>query len=348
MSLFENKANTSLESIGEFGLIKHLAQSIVLNNDKTIKGIGDDAAVIDDGNKFLLITTDSLIEGIHFDLSYVPLKHLGYKAVAVNLSDIFAMNGTPTHITVALSLSSKYTLEAVEELYSGILTACKNYSIDLVGGDTTSSLSGMMITITATGYVDKNKITYRSGANEHDLICVSGDLGGAYMGLQILEREKKVFSENPQVQPDLSGFDYILERQLKPEPAKRIIKLLHDNGIIPTSMIDISDGLGSELLHLCNASQKGCDIYLSKIPIDHSTRNAAEQFNIDPITVALNGGEDYELLFTVAQKDFEIIKKIKDIHVIGHVTPDAGNARLVNENNQAIPIHAMGWNAFKS
>lgn len=345
--MFENKSTTTLDKVGEFGLIDQIKESVELNHSSTIKGIGDDAAVIDVGDKYMLISTDALNEGVHFDLSYTPLKHLGYKAVAVNLSDIYAMNGNPSHITVSIGLSSKFTLEAVEELYSGILAACKNYKVDLVGGDTTSSRHGLSLSITAVGFVDKNKVTYRSGAKENDLICVSGDLGAAYLGLQVLEREKAVFKDNPQVQPDLSGFDYILERQLKPEPRKDVIRLLHDNGIVPTSMIDVSDGLGSELLHLCKSSNVGCDIYISKIPVDHSTFDAAETFNVDAYTCALNGGEDYELLFTVGQKDFELIKKMKEVSVIGFVTSTPMQARLINQNNEAVPIKAFGWDAFK-
>lgn len=345
--MFENKSTTTLDKVGEFGLIDQIKESVELNHSSTIKGIGDDAAVIDVGDKYMLISTDALNEGVHFDLSYTPLKHLGYKAVAVNLSDIYAMNGNPSHITVSIGLSSKFTLEAVEELYSGILAACKNYKVDLVGVDTTSSRHGLSLSITAVGFVDKNKVTYRSGAKENDLICVSGDLGGAYLGLQVLEREKAVFKDNPQLQPDLSGFDYILERQLKPEPRKDVIRLLHDNGIIPTSMIDVSDGLGSELLHICKSSNVGCDIYISKIPVDHSTFDAAETFNVDAYTCALNGGEDYELLFTVGQKDFELIKKMKEVSVIGFVTSTPMQARLINQNNEAVPIKAFGWDAFK-
>jgi thiamine-monophosphate kinase len=345
--MFDNKENTPISKIGEFGLIEHIAANFQSKNSKVIKGIGDDAAVIDMGEACLLVTTDMLTEGVHFDMVYSPLKHLGYKAVAVNLSDIYAMNGNPTQITVSIALSSKFTLEAVEELYAGIKLACDTYKIDLVGGDTVSSLSGLTISVTALGQAPKEVITYRSGAKENDLVCVSGDLGAAYMGLQILEREKKMFKENPNLQPDLSGFDYLLERQLKPEPRKDIVRLLHDNGIVPTSMIDISDGLSSELLHICKQSNVGCDIYSEKIPVDHLTAQAAEQFNLDPLTCALNGGEDYELLFTIKQSDYEIIKKVKGVHVIGHITADALNARLITNGGQTIPINAFGWDAFK-
>jgi len=345
--MFDNKENTPISKIGEFGLIEHLAKNFEPKNNRVIKGIGDDAAVIDMGESCLIITTDMLTEGVHFDMVYSPLKHLGYKAVAVNLSDIYAMNGNPTQITVSIALSSKFTLEAVEELYAGIQLACEKYKVDLVGGDTVSSLSGLTISVTALGQAQKQHITYRSGAKEHDLICVSGDLGSAYMGLQILEREKKLFKENPNLQPDLSGFDYLLERQLKPEPRRDVIKMLHDNGIVPTAMIDVSDGLSSELLHLCRQSNVGCDIYSEKVPIDHLTVEAAEQFNLDPLTCALNGGEDYELLFTIKQSDYDIIKKVKGINVIGHITADALNARLLTNAGQVIPIQAFGWDAFK-
>lgn len=345
--MFENKSTTNLSNIGEFGLIEQISKSFEVTDKNVIKGIGDDAAVIDLGDKYMLITTDMLTEGIHFDMMYAPLKHLGYKAVAVNLSDIYAMNGAPAYITVSIGLSSKFTLEAVEELYAGIKLACDTYKVSLIGGDTVSSKAGLTISITAVGYVGKEAVVYRSGAKEFDLVCVSGDLGAAYMGLQILEREKQLFKENPNLQPELTGFDYLLERQLKPEPRKDIVRMLHDNGIVPTSMMDVSDGLASELLHICKASNVGCDIYISKIPIDHVTAAAADQFNLDPITCALNGGEDYELLFTVKQSDFEIVKKLKGVSVIGHVTGDAMNARLVTQTNEAVPIQAMGWDAFK-
>lgn len=344
--MFENKETTPISKIGEFGLIDHIAKTFETTSTNVTKGIGDDAAVIDLGDRYLLITTDMLTEGVHFDMMYTPLKHLGYKAVAVNLSDIFAMNGLPAQITVSIALSSRFTLEAVEEIYAGIKLACQNYKVDLVGGDTVSSVSGLTISITAIGYADKDKVVYRSGAKEFDLVCVSGDLGAAYMGLQLLEREKMVFKENPGVQPDLTGFDYLLERQLKPEPRKDVIRLLHDSGIVPTSMIDISDGLSSELMHICKASNVGCDIYIAKIPVDHLTTQAAEQFNLDGVTCALNGGEDYELLFTVKQSDFELIKKMKGITVIGHITGDPMNTRLVNQNNEASPLKAFGWKAF--
>lgn len=345
--MFDNKENTPISKIGEFGLIEHIAKNFEPTDKKVLKGIGDDAAVIDMGDVCLVVTTDMLTEGVHFDMVYSPLKHLGYKAVAVNLSDIYAMNAQPRHITVSIALSSKFTLEAVEEIYAGIRQACNTYKVELVGGDTVSSLAGLTISVTALGVGQKETITYRSGAKEHDLICVSGDLGAAYMGLQILEREKKLFKENPNLQPDLSGFDYVLERQLKPEPRRDVVKMLHENGIVPTSMIDISDGLSSELLHICRHSNVGCDIYSEKVPIDHLTAEAAEQFNLDPLTCALNGGEDYELLFTVKQSDYDIIKKVKGIHVIGHITANPLNARIITNAGQVVPIKAFGWDAFK-
>jgi thiamine-monophosphate kinase len=345
--MFDNTEHTHISKLGEFGLIDHISKSFEVKNKKVVKGIGDDAAVIDAGDSYMLISTDMLTEGVHFDMVYTPLKHLGYKAVAVNLSDIYAMNGNPAYITVSIALSSKFTLEAVEEIYEGIKLACENYKVDLIGGDTVSSVHGMTISVTAVGYVDKNSVAYRSGAKEFDLICVSGDLGAAYLGLQLLEREKAMFKENPNLQPDLQGYDYLLERQLKPEPRKDIVRLLHDNGIIPTSMIDISDGLSSELLHICKESNVGCDIYIEKIPVDHLVTSAAELFNMDSTTCALNGGEDYELLFTVKQADFEIVKKLKGISVIGHITSDKMNARLINQVNEATPITAFGWDAFK-
>lgn len=346
--MFENKENTPISQLGEFGLIDHIAKNFDPTDPRVIKGIGDDAAVIDIGDKYMIITTDMLTEGVHFDMMYTPLMHLGYKAVAVNLSDVYSMNAHPSFITVSIALSSRFTVEAVEEIYLGIKKACDLYKVNLVGGDTVSSKTGLTISITAVGFADKENIAYRSGAKEFDLLCVSGDLGAAYMGLQLLEREKQVFKDNPSIQPDLSGFDYLLERQLKPEPRRDVVKVLHDNGIVPNAMIDISDGLASEITHLCKSSNVGADIYISKIPIDHLTTQAAEQFNLDPVTCALNGGEDYELLFTVKQKDFELIRKLKGIHVIGHITGDAGNIRLITQANEAIPLKSMGWDAFKN
>lgn len=345
--MFENKNPLNhLEELGEFGLIEHLNQFIKIHHSTTIKGIGDDAAVIDAENKKVVISTDLLIEGVHFDLSYVPLKHLGYKAVAVNLSDIYAMNATPSHITVSLAISSKYTLEAIEELYSGINLACNNYKVDVIGGDTTSSLKGLTISITVVGFTDLHNIVYRNGAQEKDLICLSGNVGAAYAGLQLLEREKKLFIENPNVQPDLSGHDYVLERQLKPEPRADIIRLLKENNILPTSMIDISDGLTSEILHLCKQSNTGCRIMANKIPIDQGTFNVAEELNISPYTMALNGGEDYELLFTISPSDYDKILNIPDVSIIGFMTDRSLGYHMLDDSNTAIPLYAQGWDSF--
>lgn len=337
---------TELSELGEFGLIDHLTKDLKLTQSTTIKGVGDDAAVIDRGDHYELITTDMLVEGVHFDMSYTPLKHLGYKAVSVNLSDICAMNGAPTQITVSIAVSSRFPVEAMDELYSGITQACERYQVDLVGGDTTSSLTGLIISVTAIGRVEKSEVAYRSGANEHDLICVSGDLGGAYIGLQILEREKEVWKENPEVQPDLEGFDYVLERILKPEPRTDVIQELRKHSIRPTSMIDISDGLGSEILHLCKHSECGARIYDEKIPIDAATATQCQDFNLEPSVCALNGGEDYELLFTISQEDFEKISKVKQVSVIGHITDKASGAAIVYPQGEEIQIKAQGWKSF--
>jgi thiamine-monophosphate kinase len=346
--MFENSEKTSIESLGEFGLIDHLTQRIKIKQASTIKGIGDDAAVIDFGGKKALISTDMLLEGIHFDLAYTPLKHLGYKAVQVNLSDIYAMNGTAAQVTVSIGISSKFPLEAVEELYEGIYLACEKYNVDLVGGDTSSSRQGLVISITAVGYADERDITYRNTAQEGDLICVSGDLGGAYVGLQLLEREKLVYIENPNIQPDLEGKDYIIERQLKPEARKDIVELLKDIKIKPSAMIDISDGLASEILHICKQSDKGCNIYEDKIPLDPMTYETAREFNLDPTVCALSGGEDYELLFTIKQADYEKIKLMMDISVIGHITEPSAGCNLVTKSGLVHTLKAQGWNAFKS
>ena len=346
--MLQQKENrTELSSLGEFGLINHLSEFVKTKNPASVKGIGDDAAVIEKNEtEYTLISTDMLVEGVHFDLSYVPLKHLGYKSVMVNISDICAMNGTAEQITVSIALSNRFSLEAVEELYAGILLACDKYEVDLVGGDTTTSTSGLMISITVVGSVKKNKIAYRSGAGLNDLIVVSGDLGGAYLGLQILEREKEVYKANPNMQPDLQGHDYILERQLKPEARKDVIEILNALNVIPTSMIDISDGLSSELLHLCKNSKRGCDVYIAKIPLDPSVMTSAEEFNLEPVTCALNGGEDYELLFTIKQTDYDRIKGNPHFTVIGHMTDEQHIARLVTQNNEAIKITARGWDAL--
>jgi thiamine-monophosphate kinase len=345
--MFENKiGRTELEQLGEFGLINHLAKGIELINPSTIKGIGDDCAVIDRGSHYELITTDLLLEGVHFDLAYCPLKHLGYKAVSVNLSDIFAMNGTPSQIVVAVGMSNRFSLEAVEELYAGMLLACKRFGVDLAGGDTTASPSGLVISITAIGTAEKDRVVYRSGSDENDLICVSGDLGSAYMGLQILQREKKIFLDNPHIQPDLSGSDYIVERQLKPEARGDVIQRLKELDIIPTSMIDISDGLSSELHHICSSSDKGCRIYEEKIPVDVQTATTCEEMNLNPTIVALNGGEDYELLFTIKQSDFEKLKGYDAVHVIGHITDASSGLALVDRGGQQIELKSGGWSSI--
>lgn len=344
--MFENKEKTAIEHLGEFGLISHITRSVVLTQQQTIKGIGDDAAILDFSKKRTLVSTDLLLEGIHFDLRYVPLKHLGYKAVQVNLSDIYAMNGYASQITFSIGLSSKFSLEAVEELYEGVLLACKNYQVDLVGGDTSASAQGLVISVTSLGYADEDAITYRSGAKEGDLICVSGDLGGAYVGLQLLEREKRIFLENPNIQPDLEGKDYIVERQLKPEARKDIVELLAEIGVKPSSMIDVSDGLASEILHICEASGCGCKLYEEKIPIDPMTYDTAREFGLDPTVCALSGGEDYELLFTIGQADYEKVKNQVDIQIIGHITERAAGCELITKSGNVHPIKAQGWDAF--
>jgi len=339
---------TELSDLGEFGLIEHLTKDIPIVNKSTIKGIGDDAAVIKPASGTeVLVSKDLLIEGVHFDLTYMPLMHLGYKAVVVNISDIVAMNGVPKQIVVGIGVSSKFSVEALEEIYSGIKKACEMYKVDFVGGDTTSSVSGLFISVTVIGEVKKDRITYRSGANVDDLLCVSGDLGAAYMGLLILEREKKVFKANPNMQPDLSDHNYILERQLKPEARTDIVRLLNEKDVIPTSMIDISDGLASEAKHICKSSNKGCAIYEEKIPIDQNTFDTAKEFRIVPSVAALNGGEDYELLFTVKQKDYDKIKDLKEITVIGYITEESEGEKLVSNDNHLFNLEAQGWDALK-
>jgi thiamine-monophosphate kinase len=336
-----------LSELGEFGLIDHLSKEFTTINKTTLKGIGDDAAVIEiSETEAMLVSTDLLVEGIHFNLMYTPLKHLGYKAVAVNVSDICAMNAQPEQITVSLAFSSKFPLEAIEELYKGIQAACEFYQVDLVGGDTSTSHMGLTISITAMGRAQKDKIVYRSGAKEFDLLVVTGDLGAAYMGLQVLEREKEVFKANPNIQPDLEGFDYIIKRQLKPEARKDVVSYLAELDVVPTSMIDISDGLASEILHLCKSSNVGCHIYDEKIPIDGATSLAAIDFNLDPATCALNGGEDYELLFTVSQNDYEKIKGNPHMTVIGHMTNENDGRYFIDKNGSAINLKAQGWNHF--
>src|SRR5476649_2078992 len=330
--MFDNKEKTNIEALGEFGLIDYITKNIKISQKSTVKGVGDDAAVLDFKGKKVLVSTDMLLEGIHFDLAYTPLKHLGYKAIQVNLSDIYAMNGTASQVTVSIGMSSKFPLEAIEELYEGIYIACEKYGIDLIGGDTTSSKQGLVISVTSIGYADEKDIVYRSGAQEGDLICVSGDLGGAYTGLQLLEREQLIYLENPQIQPDLEGKDYIVERQLKPEARRDIIDLLKAWECTPTAMIDVSDGLASELLHICKQSNKGCNLYEEKIPLDPMTFETAREFNLDPTICALSGGEDYELLFTVKQADHDKIKNHPDISIIGHITEAAAGCNLISKS----------------
>jgi len=337
---------TEIGQLGEFALIDQLSRNVIHYHDRTIKGIGDDAAVFKSGEELILLSTDMLIEGVHFDLSYMPLKHLGYKAVSVNVSDIAAMNGTPTQITVSLGLSNRFSVEAIEVLYEGIKAACDDYKVDLVGGDTTSSKSGLIISVSVTGISSKGKISYRSGAKENDILCVTGDLGAAYMGLQVLEREKMEFIENPQMQPKLSGYDYIVGRQLKPKARMDIIHELAELALVPTSMIDVSDGLASEIFHLCNNSNLGAAIFEDKLPIDKLTYETAAEFSIDPNSCAMNGGEDYELLFTVPQKDFNKIEKLVDIHTIGYMHSLEKGKVFVTRSGNSVPLTAQGWKHF--
>lgn len=339
---------SEISQLGEFGLIERIKGNVQLGNKTSLFGIGDDAAVIGAGDESILLCTDMLTEGVHFDLSYTPLQHLGYKAVVVNVSDIAAMNGRPEQIVVSLGLSNRFSVEAVDMLYEGIRAACKNYNVDLVGGDTTSSASGLVISIAALGRVNKNKVTYRSGAKVNDIVCVTGDLGGAYIGLQILERNKQEFLANPEMKPQLENFEYMVGRQLKPEARMDIVFELAELGIQPTAMIDISDGLASELLHISKNSGVGIKIFEDKIPIDSKVyETAAIELNIDPVTCALNGGEDYELLFTINQSDFEKIKNHQDIHFIGHVHDNARQNLLITKQGTPIPIQAQGWNHFR-
>ena len=340
------KPLSELEELGEFGLIQHLTEKIKLQNSSSIKGVGDDAAVIKYENKHTVVSTDLLVEGIHFDLLYSPLKHLGYKAVTVNLSDIFAMNAYPKQITASLAVSNRMSIEGLEELYEGMLLACEIYGVDLVGGDTTSSTSGLIISITAIGEGDYDKLVFRDEAKENDLICVSGDLGGAFMGLQLLEREKQIYNENPKVQPDFSGYDYVLERQLKPEPRKDVVDMFEEIGVHPTAMIDVSDGLSSDLIHICQQSNVGCTIYEDKIPLDPTTITSAEEMKLDPIVCALNGGEDYELLFTISLDDYDKIKDQKRVSVIGHITGDKESYQFVDKTEKMHQLTAQGWNAI--
>lgn len=338
---------TELSELGEFGLIDRLTSDVAVLNPETIKGIGDDAAVIDNQDQLTLVSTDLLIEGIHFDLTFTPLKHLGYKSAVVNFSDICAMNGSPKQLFVGMSVSNRFSAEALDELYSGIKLACERYHVDLAGGDTTSSPQGLFLALTVTGVVDKNKVVYRNTARPNDLICVSGDLGGAYMGLLLLEREKQVFLANPDMQPDLQGHDYIIGRQLKPEARKDIVEKLDKAGILPTAMIDISDGLASEILHICKDSKAGCRLYEEEIPIDAMTVMTAEEFNISPVTAAMNGGEEYELLFTVKMEDYEKIREIEGITVIGHITGAEEGCNLVTGDNVLVEIEAQGFDHMK-
>ncbi|WP_031426425.1 thiamine-phosphate kinase [Flavimarina sp. Hel_I_48] len=346
--MFQDKepSRTSLSDLGEFGLIDHLTQHFSIAQESTLKGIGDDAAILDFKDNKVVLTTDLLVEGVHFDLSFMPLKHLGYKAVMVNLSDVYAMNAEATQITVSIAVSNRFPLEALEELYAGILLAAKAYNVDLVGGDTTSSSKGLLISVTALGTAKEEKIVKRDGAKPMDLLVVTGDLGAAYMGLQVLNREKEVFKVNPNSQPDLEPYTYLVERQLKPEARKDVVKLLNDLELQPTSMIDISDGLSSEILHLCKNSKVGCKLYEDKIPLDPQMINVCEEFKIDSTTVALNGGEDYELLFTISQQDYEKLKANPNFTVIGHMTEEHEGMHLITRGNAQIPIIARGWNAL--
>jgi thiamine-monophosphate kinase len=347
--MLDNKENqlTPLEKLGEFGLIEHLTKSFEIQQESTLKGMGDDAAVLTFQDSETVVSTDMLVEGVHFNLAYVPLKHLGYKSIIVNLSDIYAMNATPTQVLVSIAVSNRFPVEALEELYTGIQIACKKYNVDLIGGDTTSSTSGLIISVTAIGKANAEDLTYRNGASEHDLLVVSGDLGGAYLGLQVLERENQVFKGNPNMQPNLEEYDYIVGRQLKPEAGKHIVELLKQLEVKPTSMIDISDGLSSEIMHLSKHSGYGFKIYEEKIPLDPMVIKTAEEFGINPITCALNGGEDYELLFTIPQADFPKIKGNPNLSVIGHTTEqNAENYLILNGSESAVPLTAQGWTGF--
>ncbi len=342
----KNIKPTQLKELGEFGLIDKLTSNFEIKSNTTIKGVGDDAAVLNHEGKNIVVTTDLLVEGIHFDLMYVPLKHLGYKAVVVNLSDVYAMCATPTQITVSIAVSGKFSVEALELLYSGIRKACKNYDVDLVGGDTTSSVTGLVISITAIGIIDNNKAVYRNGAKPGNLICVSGDLGSAYAGLQVLRREQEVFKVNPNSQPDISAYSYVVERQLKPEARKDIVKALLAAGITPTSMIDVSDGLSSELLHICKQSNCGAKIMEAKIPLDAQTEFVADELRLEPTIFALNGGEDYELLFTVDIADAEKLKQVDGITVIGEIVTHEQGVKLFGKGEGSVNITAQGWNAY--
>jgi thiamine-monophosphate kinase len=336
-----------IASLGEFGLIKHLTGGLVVKNSSTCRGVGDDAAVLDYGNKRVVVSTDMLAEGVHFNLVYMPLKHLGYKAATVNFSDIYAMNARPRQLLVSLALSRKFTISMIESIYEGLKRACDHYGVDLVGGDTTSSLTGLTISCTAIGDASEEELVYRSGAGRHDLICVSGDLGGAYLGLQLLERERRLFESDRNIQPVLEGYDYVLERQLKPEARRDIIELFRELGVQPTSMIDISDGLSSELMHLCQQSGKGCKIFSDKIPVHEETRRVSSEFSLEPLIAALNGGEDYELLFTLPVDRFDAVGNRSEVTIIGHMTDAAEGMRLIGPQGQEILLEAQGWNALR-
>jgi len=338
---------TEISTLGEFGLIKHLTEKFKINNPSTLKGVGDDAAVLDYKDKQVLVTTDLLLEGIHFDLVYTPLKHLGYKAAVVNFSDIYAMNGQPKQITVSIGVSKRFSVEDLTQIYDGIELACQHYGVDLVGGDTSASLTGLTISITCIGEGEKDKIVYRNGAKANDLICVSGDLGSAYMGLQLLEREKVVFTASAESQPDFEGKDYILQRQLKPEARRDIVQALAEKGIVPTAMMDISDGLSSELIHICTQSNAGCRIYEDKIPINYQAVVMAEELNMSIVTAALNGGEDYELLFTASIDDYEKIITMEGVGIVGHITKPELGLNLVGREGEEIALKAQGWNSLK-
>ena len=343
-----SEQRTEISSLGEYGLIEHLTKNIELQNASSVVGVGDDAAVIDHFGKQTVITTDLLIEGVHFDLAYTPLKHLGYKSVIVNLSDVYAMNAIPTQIILSIGISNRFSVEAVDEIYEGVYTACKKYGVDLVGGDTTSSQKGLIISVAAIGEVTPDKFVKRSTAKKGDLLCVSGDLGAAYIGLLFLEREKKIFLENPQIQPDLEDETYVIGRMLKPEAKKDIIEFFAKSEIVPTSMIDISDGLGSEILHICKESGLGCVLYEEKIPIAEEMKKAAFKFKIDPTACALSGGEDYELLFTIRQEDHDKLVLNEEISVVGYMTEPEKGAHIITKGGNTYPITAQGWQAFKT
>ena len=343
----KNQQRTSLSQLGEFKLIEHLTKNFDVKNDSTLVSIGDDAAVLDFKSKKVIVSTDLLIEGVHFDLSYMPLRHLGYKAVVVNVSDICAMNARATQITVSIAVSNRFSLEALEELFDGINHAAKFYNVDVIGGDTTSSQKGLIISITAIGQANEDEIVYRTGAIDTNLLVVSGDLGSAYMGLQILEREKQVFQVNPNNQPDLDAYTYLIERQLRPEARHDVKEMLEKLEIKPTAMIDISDGLSSEIIHICKQSKVGCNLYEDKIPVDPQFINVCEEFNIDATTVAINGGEDYELLFTIAMEDYDKIKGNPNFTIIGHITQESEGTHLITRANTKIPLKARGWNALE-